>query len=317
MGFHMGQAWTLFYNLAGAFHDACVDPYETDERDPAVSTPRHKTEKDATEGLDETIPADETFASTATAGTNHAALFHPLVDPLTKYRGRYRGSATRVASEWRNNEEMKAKRCAQGTMTSDDESAAEQRTDVSRPPYSTRSCAYAWMVGGVGWSVWSGRDIDAALRSVLTQNSGWASIDSRPKAGWYTNGSTVNQNSHEEEGRPSFTIELRNISKEVDHLTVLSLKSYGPEWDGSRIEIQVEVLSPANRTVSRRSARYFVDGFHSRTTSVSYPHRFRLPGEAGAAVGDTVRATFTKLGGRTFKMSGLSLCKLLMSEAEP
>jgi hypothetical protein len=168
--------------------------------------------------------------------------------------------------------------------------------------------------------VWSLQDVTKAMAHAATANDGWTAVD-RPKAGWYTNGtSSAGSNSS------FFSIELRNISADASHITVLSLKSYGKEWAGSKIKIEVEVESPlGGGSTSRppRTAEYYVDGHHNKSISVAYPHRFRLPGEegkgstsVGAKAGDTIRARFTNVGGTQFKISGLAVCELLMSEEE-
>jgi hypothetical protein len=106
-----------------------------------------------------------------------------------------------------------------------------------------------------------------------------------------------------------------NIKTTLNHLTILSLKSYRKEWEGSEIEIQIDVMPGGSGPP--RTARYVVEGHHAKRITVSYPRRLRLPGEVGAAeVGDTVRAKFTKVGGTMFKISGIAFCDLLMDEVE-
>jgi hypothetical protein len=150
--------------------------------------------------------------------------------------------------------------------------------------------------------------VDDAMKRVVTANDGWKAVP-LPKPGWYTNGSSVRAN------QSFFSIALRNISADADHLTVISMKSYGPQWAGSRIGITVEVASPSSPR-RPRIARYFVEGHHDKPISVSYPHRFRLPGNAGggAKAGDTIRARFTNVGRTQFKIIGLAICEMAMSE---
>jgi hypothetical protein len=290
MGFHMAQAWTLFFNLVGAFHDACTEPYT---EPPPSPTPRVDT---VNPNHDE--DGDRTVAS---AGKNTGITFQPFSEPLSKYRGRYHETGIDVMIDWKKNQALKAKRC--GLQAKNMTTITRKDEETQRPKYSTRTCAYAWMVSAMslvyGEPVWSDNDVERALTHIMTENNGWVSVD-RPKAGWYTNSSLE---------QPSFSIELRKITMSVDYLTLVTLKSYHPEFADSWIEVKVEITSPSRPISPPRAARYEVDGFHDKKISVSYPHRFRLPGEGGAEVGDTIRATFTRMGGTAFKMSGMAFCK--------
>jgi hypothetical protein len=276
-------------------HTACTEPPD----------PNHGNSIEADEGM-------EDDADTMTEGHDgrngsismeNKMSFRQLTEPRTKYRGRYREDASQVLQEWTYNEAAEARRCGGKPVLN--ATATTVGRKVLRPRYSTRICVYAWMVSYAS-DVHNGRDVRMALEPVMTENEGWEA-ESGSKAGWYTSTSIGKKNA-------VFAIELRNISMEVDQITVLSLKSYGPKWAGSRLKIEVEVESPGAATTRfPRTAKYFVDGHHDKRTSVSYPHRFRLPaGEdtGGAAkAGDDIRARFTLVGGTEFKISGLAVCQ--------
>jgi hypothetical protein len=305
MGFHMGQAWTLFFNLAGAMHAACTNPF---------TPPGENEEGDAADP--DADPDADADARPEANGTNASArlTFKPWTDPHTKYRGRHRQNAKLVLQDWTRNEEIKARRCSDSGPFANATATKIGDGATPRPEYATRTCTYAWMVNSMT-PVWDQQDVIMALGHVMTENDGWTTLD-RPKAGWYTNRTTSDGSNSS-----FFAIELRNISAAASHLTVLSLKSYGEAWAGSRIKIEVEIESPPSAGSSRRPPRraeYFVEGHHAKRISVSYPHRFRLPGgDAGgveAKAGDTIRARFTNVGNTQFKISGLAFCELLMGE---
>jgi hypothetical protein len=302
MGFHIGQGWTLFYNLAEAMHAACTGPRRSSVQGRSSGHQKRKGDND---------DATETLKA---GGTTTAAKmqFKSLEEPLSMYRGRYRGSTNYVQSDWKLNEEMKARRCsvagAEEGLTRKAAGTASASVRQPRPGYSTKICPYAWMVNRMT-PVYMRVGVKQAIEPVLVENSGWVAVD-MPYAGWYTNTSDA-----------SFSIVLRNMTACASHLTVLSQTSYhDKEWVGSRMKIEVEIESPASS--NRRTAEYFVDGHHDKRDSAPYPHRFRLPGEggsvgtAGARAGDTLRARFTKIGGTQFKLLGLAVCELLASENE-
>jgi hypothetical protein len=302
MGFHMGQSWTLFYNLAEAMHATCTEPLL---RDKCSLIKRIAAPSSAALTEERTKECEDHTAKNR---------FRSIVEPRTKYRGRYRSNATLVLKDWARNEAIKALRCSdRGRIYS---TTATGDGAVPRSEFSTRTCVYAWMANQMT-PVWTQEDVARAMKRVVMENDGWIAVD-RPKAGWYTNGGTSSAGNNSS----FFSIEMRNISADASHITILSLKSYGSQWEGSRIRIVVEVEASTNDAVpSRRSAEYYVDGYHNKSISVSYPHRFRLPGVredsgvvGGARAGDTVRAQFTNVGAAQFKISGLAICELAMSE---
>jgi hypothetical protein len=242
--------------------------------------------------------------------------FQPLIEPRTKYRGRYRPNTRLVLADWKANEEIRERRCGDGNPLADVTSAIAKKAR-QRPPYSTRTCVYAWMVNPMT-TVWAKKDVEKAMQHVMKENDGWIAVD-KPKAGWYTN-RTIGGGSR----APFFSVEMRNISMDVHYITVLSLKSYGPEWARSQVKIDVAVEPPSatvgnpRRPPKSKALSYSLSGYHDKRISVSYPNRFLIPSADGsgdgAKAGDTVRVSFTKVGGTQFKLSGLALCELAMSE---
>jgi hypothetical protein len=95
---------------------------------------------------------------------------------------------------------------------------------------------------------------------------------------------------------------------DADTFTLFSLKSYGPDWIDSKLHVDIQVIPAAGPDDGTEPLQVFVDGYHNRTTSVPYPHRFRLPGN-GARAGDTIRANFTLVNGTTFKIVGMAFCR--------
>lgn len=86
-------------------------------------------------------------------------------------------------------------------------------------------------------------------------------------------------------------------------MTVMSMKSFGPNFVNTTLQVSVEVVRSANVT----TAAYTIDGYHEPKTSIHVPHKFRLPGE-GAKKGDKIIATATLLSGAYFKINGLAFC---------
>mmetsp|Transcript_2072 Transcript_2072/g.2333 ORF Transcript_2072/g.2333 Transcript_2072/m.2333 type:complete len:278 (+) Transcript_2072:499-1332(+) len=201
-------------------------------------------------------------------------------------------------------------------------------------------CSYAWMVGkGTGintvqelqrvlapvWVVTT----NSSTSTTTDESSGWKVTGypvRTPRTGWYAD--TANA-----------TFELRvPILVPTHTLTIVSMKSYGPTWIGSKLAVTVTIRrassssenknnnknnsTTTNSTTTTTStsplddldnhdttATYEIDGFHDIQTSVHFPHKFPLPGKDGAAVGDEVIVRARLIGGSTFKINGLALCR--------
>jgi hypothetical protein len=256
MGFHIGQAWTLFFNLLSAMHDTCSDP---------VSSDGALTEKNRTWTFEE---------------------------PPTKYRGGYAWSGTGVQQEWVARMERKARSCPLPAAP-----AAEDRL-----LYSTRACPYAWMVDPMANISTTGA-LMQAMKHVMISNVGWGALQRYLKPVWYSNSSL----------RASFTLELRNVTMDVDSFMMLSTKSFMPQFNGSKVSVTIDVIpSCSGATVDdnrpNATGRWHVVGFHDKPTTVAYPTKLKLP-NGGAKAGDTIRATITSLQPNTsFMISGLAFC---------
>jgi hypothetical protein len=285
MGYHIAQGWALFFNMVGALHDACTEPLPMEP----------KQQQDAPQPRNASSPLS-------------AALAKAERLPV-KYIGRYAGPGTTVLREWDENVKFKERLC-------DGSAPATRTAGAVKPPFSTANCAYAWIVNPM--SVTSvGEGVQKAVDYVLLENVGWEVADRKPKSGWRTNLTVANLT--EAGGQQShFTIEVRNITQPVDTFTLLSLKSYGPEWAGSQLLFDVRVIpggggGGGEQPPTSSAATRHVDGYHDKAISVPYPHRFRLSG-SGAQVGDTIRATFTLTRGKNFFISGIAFCRSLIGD---
>jgi hypothetical protein len=93
------------------------------------------------------------------------------------------------------------------------------------------------------------------------------------------------------------------------------MKSYGPSWVGSKLEIKATILRPSEATAAATTktnpyyvATFDIDGYHKIKTSVHFPNKFRLPAN-DASVGDVVMVEARLVGGSMFKINGIALCR--------
>ena len=103
------------------------------------------------------------------------------------------------------------------------------------------------------------------------------------------------------------------LQHDVTALTLFYMKSYGEKWDGSRIRFSVEAR-PGNTNDESKDGSGFVSvrdpdelvGYHGKNTSETYTHRIKLD---GIGAGKDVLIGLELIGGTTFKMMGIALCK--------
>jgi hypothetical protein len=299
MGFHYGQGWALFFNLLAAMHDACTDPVRNaadDEQGTEIA------------GGGGGVGGNETRAYAPTR--RHGRW--PLEELPTKYKGRYHPSVGRIQRQWRQNVAAKGMRCQ--NVTADDSIVGDLAAAAgakSWPPYQTSVCEYAW-VAIKATPFADHRNVRSAMDRVLTRNEGWAitgePIEGEPgtfaRTAWLANRTQAR-----------FDIEVKDLRRQQTSLTVVSMKSYGPDWVASKLRVTVEVIRPASSSGTTASSAgvvsgpFEIDGYHDLPTSVYFPHKFALAG-SGASNGDTVRATFELVSGHAFKIAGLALCRL-------
>lgn len=127
-------------------------------------------------------------------------------------------------------------------------------------------------------SVYEPRHVDAALRPVLTGNQEWRAKGypiRQPRTGWYA-----------EQTNASFSLLLSNITMDASSLTILAMRSYGPEWVNSMLSVRIQV--ERNRVHQGEETedegengdgrRFEIDGHHELRISIHFPHKFLLPG---------------------------------------
>jgi hypothetical protein len=86
------------------------------------------------------------------------------------------------------------------------------------------------------------------------------------------------------------------------------LKSYGPAWEGSTLDVLVQGRfgDEGQASVWKELHSSRLHGFHSVATSVNYIHHADLANVSSPI--SSVRATFTIGNGTRFQINGLALC---------
>jgi hypothetical protein len=284
-GFHIAMAWTVLFNFVDALYETCVDDAETGVPPPSESP-------------------DVTASSS------------PFREPNTKYRGRY-GPTHQVKREWEANVLAKERACNGSGKSS---SGAYDDYPTTEPPrFATNVCTYGWIMHTRS-SIAHPWHVDEAMEPFLVEANGWRAkpvvkrkahpTRFHPRTGWF--GDSPNA---------TFTLLLTNLTMATTSLTVISMKSYGPEWANSTLQVRLTVTREqprggsggagqarrpgASSSSSSSSQTFTIDGHHETRTSVHFAHKLPLPGgETPANPGDTIRADFRLVSGSMFKIKG-------------
>jgi len=167
--------------------------------------------------------------------------------------------------------------------------------------------------------------------------NGWIVVDDRGKVGLAPvvvdapppGGNPPNRNQHVQ-------FYIHETRQRVRVLNVLVMKSYGEDWMDSRIRVEVSVSAPSKSGTATgdattdgeaKSMRVVVNeevtGFHHSNTSIPVPYTFSLnegigadtdanananANERGIPRGSRVMISMEMMGGKKFKVMGMSLC---------
>ncbi|KAG7372004.1 hypothetical protein IV203_018147 [Nitzschia inconspicua] len=91
----------------------------------------------------------------------------------------------------------------------------------------------------------------------------------------------------------------------IRSITFFFMKSYGPKWKDSQLQVNVWHSGAAGRTLLQ--GRQLI-GVHNKTTSEMYTEEIRLKEPQHVAAGEKLQLEATLVGGSTFKIMGLAVC---------
>ena len=162
----------------------------------------------------------------------------------------------------------------------------ENNTLSNEPP-----CSYAFMVNRMT-SVADATDVNRKMNEVLVTNVGWkaeGNLVKQPRAGWYA-----------KEAGAHFSVKI-DAAFDTKFVTVMIMKSYGPNFLDTRLEIDFRMPFGVNVT-------HDITGYHETKTSIHVPQKFELP-NGGITKGESLLVEFRLVSGSYFKIAGLAFCR--------
>jgi len=274
MGYHIGVAWTMLFNLINPLVDVCNDlaskesRFLQDNEIWASHRPMWLMEKDLKNNRTEGKP---------TGPVLHAK---DLGAPITRGIFYDNGAMTK---EWTNRHNHRKNICKED----------QQKRAKGEPPM--KKCTYSWIISDV-LGISRPEHLQSFIEPKLKSNYGWKAKGNpivNPRTGWY-----VDQPSN-----ATFTMEIEpELATNI--LTIISMKSYSDKWKQSLLKVSISVVKKDNSIASRE---YTISGYHEMETSVHYTHKLALP-EEGAKPGDLISVKFEMLSGSEFKIAGMAFC---------
>jgi len=202
-----------------------------------------------------------------------------------KFLGPYdeSGSYRMIQSTWQTNQDRARNHCSKQQMS-------KERTEP---------CTYAFMANAMS-GVNNVAELQAKMADVLKASDGWDASGfpkKQPKIGWYAS-----------KHGASFSLRIE-VKSDTNFLTIMSMKSYGPNFVDTILNISVQIVRKGDnqQALASSSASYEITGYHETRTSIHVPHKFELPG-GGARAGDSILLDGKLTSGAYFKINGLALC---------
>ena len=101
-------------------------------------------------------------------------------------------------------------------------------------------------------------------------------------------------------------LRIEKTPSRVKKLTLHSLFSYGPKWEGSKARFTLQWNhAPSGE---HYNASFDVLGYHNQNTSIAKPFILDLGPDNIAEEGSTLDLQIDLIGGTTFKINALMIC---------
>lgn len=181
-----------------------------------------------------------------------------------------------------------------GSVCPDDRAATSTSED---------RCPFSWFSGisKLGENETYAHDLFSTGNVLVAENTGWGINTAGKKLG-------ISPAAKRKESFLKFKFEgikLRSI-------TIFYMKSYGKQWENSRIALTVTTKTTGSASEVLQHDE--LEGIHDKQTSETYTHRIDLLVSSSSLVmrngnATTMEVTIQHIGGETFKIMGLAICK--------
>ena len=184
--------------------------------------------------------------------------------------------------------------------------ATDESTPSCQDPSSGDTCVFGWFAGPAG-TVFKPTEINQYIQPYLLYKEHWeASTDM--SAGYSRKTGLVATSPH-----AMITFEVPNISKEVQYINLMVLKSSLPQFRGGVAQFTI-VVEDSDEDVEDKEMTFAIDGSvpdgdgdADAARPMTYPVEVDLK-DFKAPIGSTLRLTIELIHGQSFKILGMMFC---------
>jgi len=159
------------------------------------------------------------------------------------------------------------------------------------------SCIFAWFSGPAG-TLDKPHEIQQYIDTFTTQNNGWKAVSD------ISTGFSRKAGLEATEENASLTLKFKNITKPIEFIDLMTVKSNLMKYQNSRARFTIEITSSNQKP---QEVMFEVDGYHTLDTHVTFPIEVDLKGFQ-AGVGSDIGVRVDLIGGTSFKIIGMLLC---------
>jgi len=161
-------------------------------------------------------------------------------------------------------------------------------------------CVFAWTAGPEAGDAVAKKKMEDLFAKTLTINNGWQ-IAREMKDGWARKLGLVASKSH-----AKLQFDVTDTKEEVTLLNLITLKSYGEKWEGSKANFTIQARHASDKSPYEPILSFEIEGVHDSHSSISYTHVYNFPKSIPA--GSNIRILVDLVGGSTFKITGMMVC---------
>jgi hypothetical protein len=156
-------------------------------------------------------------------------------------------------------------------------------------------CIVAWIVQR---GLFGSNELNNFMRQHIISKSGGWGIESNADDGWSNKVGFAATTPD-----ASFTLEFKDIAKDLNVVTIFFMRSYGEKWKDSKARFTVTSSNHKNLTL----AQHDIDGVHEMEYSLTLIERIKLTNSVEK--GDTMKLKVDMVSGNAFKIMGMTLCR--------
>ncbi|GFH58383.1 hypothetical protein CTEN210_14859 [Chaetoceros tenuissimus] len=166
-------------------------------------------------------------------------------------------------------------------------------------------CPIAW-VSSPG--LFTADDIRTFMRKHAVSKTNWALESDHTNGGFQSKDGWIPTNP----SNASFTLAFEPFEKDIKTVTVTRLVSYGTKWENSKVRVTLSANMEKKETSTVEEndmkviAQVEISGSHNMPYSLTLPHTVTL--ENAIPRGSKIKMQVDLVGGRTYKILGLSFC---------